>query len=165
VEFPGLIRRVSLLPAEEFAPSTIYVEDTSNAVALIQAIRGETHMPIVAVPAKGSKESRAEGVTGVCEAQKVFLPREAPWLVDFERELFASPAGKNDDQVDAFVGALSKVAMQPRAMSWTWGSGGIEDLTTARQTAQKSGASSAKGAMPKRRRDKKFSYLLQRAEA
>jgi predicted phage terminase large subunit-like protein len=128
VEFPGLIRRVGMLPDEELAPSTIYVEDTSNAVALIQAVKSETHMPIVAVPAKGSKESRAEGVTGVCEAQKVFLPREASWLTDFERELFGFPAVKNDDMVDAFIGALSKIAMQPRAMSWTWGANGVEDI-------------------------------------
>lgn len=110
VEFPALLRRVDALKDEDPAPSTIYVEDTSNAVALIQAVKSSTRMPIVPVAAKGSKESRAEGVTGILEAKKVFLPKEAPWLLDFERELLAFPAGKHDDQVDAFVGALSQVA-------------------------------------------------------
>jgi predicted phage terminase large subunit-like protein len=128
VEFPALLRRVDSLKDEEPVPSTIYVEDTSNAVALIQAVKAETRMPIVAVQAKGSKESRVEGVTGVLEAKKVFLPKEAPWLLDFERELLAFPAGKHDDQVDAFVGALSQVAAQPRMMSWTWGADGIQDV-------------------------------------
>lgn len=72
-------------------------------MALIQALKAETRLPIVPVPAKGSKESRVEGVTGVLEAKKVFLPKEAPWLLDFERELLSFPPGRHDDQVDAFV--------------------------------------------------------------
>ncbi|HEY6486287.1 MAG TPA: phage terminase large subunit [Candidatus Cybelea sp.] len=110
VEFPGLIRRVERLRDYEPQPSAIYVEDTSNATALIQALRAETTMPIVPVTAKGSKESRIEGITGILEAKKVRLPQEAPWLLDFEREVLAFPAGKNDDQVDALALALSQVA-------------------------------------------------------
>jgi predicted phage terminase large subunit-like protein len=112
VEFPALLRRVDALAAEDPAPSTVYAEDTSNATALIQAMQSETRAPIVAVKVKGSKEARAESVTGICEAKKVFLPKDAPWLLDFERELFSFPGGKHDDQVDAFVGALSQVAMR-----------------------------------------------------
>jgi predicted phage terminase large subunit-like protein len=119
VEFPGLLRRVSFLPSETPPPSKIYVEDTSNATALIQALKQKTTLPIIPVAAKGSKESRVEGVTGTLEAKKVFLPKEAPWLLDFEREILAFPAGKNDDQVDAFVGALSQaVTLNSRGLYW-----------------------------------------------
>jgi predicted phage terminase large subunit-like protein len=136
VEFPALLRRVDALKDEDPAPSTIYVEDTSNAVALIQAVKSETRMPIVAVQAKGSKESRAEGITGILEAQKVFLPKEAPWLLDFERELLAFPAGKHDDMVDAFVGALSKVAPKPnRGFFIAFGDDGSFDCGTPEETA------------------------------
>jgi predicted phage terminase large subunit-like protein len=38
--------------------------------------------------------------------RQVFLASEAPWLVDFENELFAFP-GRYDDQVDALVQALT----------------------------------------------------------
>ena len=106
VEFPALLRRVGRLHDEDPAPSTIYVEDTSNATALIQALKAETTMPIVPVAAKGTKESRVEGITGTLEAKKVYLPTEAPWLLEFERELLAFPLGKHDDQVDAFSLAL-----------------------------------------------------------
>ena len=108
VEFPALLRRVGRLADEDPAPTTIYVEDTSNATALIQALKAETTLPVVPVQAKGSKESRIEGITGTLEAKKVFLPREAPWLLDFERELLAFPLGKHDDQVDAFSLALAQ---------------------------------------------------------
>ena len=129
VEFPALLRRVDALKDEDPAPSTIYVEDTSNATALIQALKSETRMPIVAVPAKGVKKSRVEGVTGILEAKKVFLPKEAPWLLDFERELLAFPAGKHDDQVDAFVGALSQVAPKgSHGFCIAFGDDGIERL-------------------------------------
>jgi predicted phage terminase large subunit-like protein len=132
VEFPALLRRVDALKDEDPAPSTIYVEDTSNAVALIQAVKSETRMPIVAVQAKGSKESRAEGVTGILEAKKVFLPNDAPWLLDFERELLAFPAGKHDDMVDAFVGALSQVAPKPnRSWIFSFDDTGISEIEGA----------------------------------
>lgn len=120
VEFPGLLRRVSLLPLETPAPTKIYVEDTSNATALIQALKQETTLPVIPIAAKGSKESRVEGVTGSIEAKKVFLPNEAPWLLEFERELLAFPAGKNDDMVDAFTLALSQaVTMNTNRLYWT----------------------------------------------
>jgi hypothetical protein len=31
---------------------------------------------------------------------KVYLPRNAPWLAEFESELLSFPAGVHDDQVD-----------------------------------------------------------------
>lgn len=31
----------------------------------------------------------------------VFLPKHAPWLETFEKELIAFPNGKHDDQVDS----------------------------------------------------------------
>jgi predicted phage terminase large subunit-like protein len=113
VEFPALLRRVSALMTEDPTPSAVYVEDASNAVALIQALKSETGAPIVPATAKGSRESRIEGITGVLEAKKVFLPEEAPWLLDFERELLSFPAGKHDDQVDAFALALAREATRP----------------------------------------------------
>jgi predicted phage terminase large subunit-like protein len=118
VEFPGLMRRVKMLEEEDPAPSTIYVEDTSNAVALIQQLRQDTTIPIVPIDAKGSKEARVEGITGTIEAKKLFLPTEAPWLLDFERELLAFPAGKHDDQVDALTLALSKLRTSGSPLSW-----------------------------------------------
>ncbi len=125
VEFPALIRRVTALGDETPKPSAIYVEDASNATALIQALKREAHLPIVPVAAKGSKISRVEGITGTLEAKKVFLPKEAPWLLDFERELLSFPAGKHDDMVDALTLALSKLTGRNLPANWWFEFGGL----------------------------------------
>jgi predicted phage terminase large subunit-like protein len=110
-EFPDLLKRVVALEDETPKPSTIYCESASNAIALIQTLKQETRLPVVGVPAKGSKVSRVEAsVTGLMEAKRVFLPKEASWLLDFERELLSFPAGKHDDMVDAFTLALSQLS-------------------------------------------------------
>ncbi len=40
----------------------------------------------------------------------MYLPTDAPWLLEFEREIFAFPLGKHDDMVDAFTMALTEAA-------------------------------------------------------
>jgi phage terminase large subunit-like protein len=54
VKFPALLRRVKMLSDEDPKPSAIYVEEASNAVALIQALKQETRMPVVPVTGKGT---------------------------------------------------------------------------------------------------------------
>lgn len=123
VEYPDLIRAVAS-KFEEHSPLAIYVEDTSNAIALIQQLRRNSALPVVPVKTHGSKMSRIEGITGVLEAGKVLLPKEAPWLEDFERELLSFPNGKHDDQVDAFAIALGH-AQPDRGPYWTKISTGV----------------------------------------
>ncbi|MHB1798199.1 MAG: phage terminase large subunit [Vulcanimicrobiaceae bacterium] len=112
VEYPELLRMVQATFAQH-NPSAIYIEDASAGTALIQNLRRESNLPIVPVKALGSKVSRVEGITGLLESGRVFFPKEAPWLVDFERELLAFPNAKHDDMVDAFVMALAQVIDRP----------------------------------------------------
>jgi predicted phage terminase large subunit-like protein len=123
VEFPALVRRVKSLLDDDLPPSAVYVEDTSNAVALIQQLRQNSTLPIVPISVKGSKEARVEGITGILEAKKLYLPTEAPWLLDFERELLAFPAGKHDDQVDALTLALTHLRKPRSEFHWAFVSG------------------------------------------
>ncbi len=119
VEFPALMRRVKMLESENPKPSAIYIEDTSNATALIQQLRQDTRLPIVPVAAKGSKESRVEAITGILEAKKLYLPREAPSLLLFEQQLLSFPGGRfGDDGVDALTIALSQLR-RPRS-EWSF---------------------------------------------
>ncbi len=71
-------------------------------------------MPVVPIKATGSKESRVEGITGTLEARRVYLPNEAAWLIDFERELRSD--GRRDDMLDALTMALTP--LQQRTDSW-----------------------------------------------
>ena len=46
-------------------------------------------------------------VSAKFESGEVYLPKRAPWLADFEQELFAFPGVKFDDQCDSVSQALS----------------------------------------------------------
>jgi predicted phage terminase large subunit-like protein len=87
--------------------STIYIEDTANGPAVIDALSDE--IPgIVPVTPQGSKVSRAHAVTGLLKAGNVWIPKPAlaPWIEDFVRECAVFPQAPNDDQVDAFTQAM-----------------------------------------------------------
>jgi len=115
VDFPDL-RRMLLAAYEAYHPSTIYIEDASNATPLIQELRRDTYLPIVASKPLGSKIARLEAVSGTIEAGKLLLPDDrtiaAPWLTEFLREILAFPGGRHDDQVDALVLALTQVVQR-----------------------------------------------------
>jgi predicted phage terminase large subunit-like protein len=55
--------------------------------------------------------------TARIEAGAVSLPRRAPWLDEFKRELMAFPNGRYDDQVDALSQALKRAFERRRAVS------------------------------------------------
>ena len=114
VEYPELVRLLGSI-YEAHRPSTVYIEDASAGTALLQELRRETHLPVVGVRAAGSKVMRVESVSGLFESERVRLPIDAPWLLDFERELLAFPNGKHDDQVDALVLALMQLREQSSA--------------------------------------------------
>ena len=47
-------------------------------------------------------------VSSKFESGLVFLPKSAPWLADFETELFAFPGSRHDDQCDSVSQALTE---------------------------------------------------------
>lgn len=53
-------------------------------------------------PSTADKSIRAQAIRGYMSAGKVYLPKNAPWLADLVSELLSFPAGRHDDQVDAF---------------------------------------------------------------
>ena len=107
VEFPDLVRAVKS-QAERHRPDLIGVEDAASGQPLIQVLRRETALAIVGITPTGDKVQRAQRVTGLCEAGRVSLPREAPWLHAFLDELGGFPNAAHDDIVDAFVHGLTR---------------------------------------------------------
>ncbi len=101
-EYPDLKRTFYAL-AERFKPHAILIEDRASGQQLLQDARRENALPLIAVNPKGDKVTRFAAVTALMEAGRVLLPEQAPWLADFESELFSFPAGAHDDQVDAFT--------------------------------------------------------------
>jgi predicted phage terminase large subunit-like protein len=104
--YPQLVQAIKD-EAAKWAPHRILVEDQASGQSVVQSLKAETGLPVVPVPAEGSKISRAESVTGLFEAGKVLLPEQSPaWLHDWIEEHVKFPGGKHDDCVDTTSHAL-----------------------------------------------------------
>jgi predicted phage terminase large subunit-like protein len=118
VDYPTLKRMARSL-ALAWKPHAILIEDKASGQSLVQELRGgeqiqrehgrdyEPPLPVIAIEPEGDKLTRANTVSGICEARLVYLPDAAEWLPDFEGELFAFPLSANDDQVDTLTQLLA----------------------------------------------------------
>jgi predicted phage terminase large subunit-like protein len=90
------------------APSVILVEDAASGQSLIQDLKRESGVPIVARRPKGSKESRVAAISGFLES-RVLLPEQGSFVDPWIEEHVGFEAGApHDDQVDTTVLALEE---------------------------------------------------------
>lgn len=108
VEYPDLKRHVLRLAARD-NPHAILIEDKASGQSLIQDLRRETNLPVIAMMPQGDKVTRLAQVSPMIESGQVALPRHANWLAAFEQEILAFPNGAHDDQVDALSQYLNWV--------------------------------------------------------
>ncbi len=121
VEFPELKRTLALL-AEQWKPDAILVEDRASGQSLIQELKLGASLPVLPIKVDGDKVSRAQAVTPLIEAGKVFLPESAPWLGEYIDEMATFPTGVHDDAVDSTTQALNYLRERPiEPLLWTWG--------------------------------------------
>jgi predicted phage terminase large subunit-like protein len=119
MEYPSLKRTVKNY-AERDRPVAILIEDKGSGSSLIQELRRDTSLPIIAILPEQSKTFRAAEVSPTAEAGRVILPESAPWLADYEGELFAFPLATHDDQVDSTTQFLRWVQ--------GWSGGAVESV-------------------------------------
>ncbi len=100
VEYPRLKATVKSLAAK-WHPTAILIEDKASGQSLIQELKAHTKLPTIAVNPENDKLTRMSAQSAKFEAGKVFIPESAPWLPDFEKELFTFPLAEHDDQVDS----------------------------------------------------------------
>lgn len=100
VGYPAL-KRAALAMADKHRPHAILIEDKASGQSLLQDLRAEGALPVVAIRPERDKVSRLAGVTALIEAGRLHVPRAAPWLAAFEAELLTFPNSAHDDQVDA----------------------------------------------------------------
>lgn len=101
LEYP-LLKRYIVSHAQRFSPEVILIEDKASGQSLLQDLRGESGLSLIAINPRGDKTTRLARVSAVVEAGQVALPFAASWLGAFEAEIMAFPNGSHDDQVDAF---------------------------------------------------------------
>jgi predicted phage terminase large subunit-like protein len=118
MDYPELLRAVAQ-QAERFDPDVVLIEDAASGQQLIQSINnGEVPNITAVIPRKpeGDKIIRMAACTALMEARQFVLPTEAPWLMDYERELLGFPFAKHDDQADATSQLISWYRQRPKPM-------------------------------------------------
>jgi predicted phage terminase large subunit-like protein len=117
--FPDLYKRAIGL-ARRHDITTLLIENAASGRQLIQNLRSlspsQVPRPIACKP-DGNKVTRMSGQTSRIEAGDLLLPREAPWLAEFERELLGFPSSRYDDQVDALVHLLAWASTPQRRLA------------------------------------------------
>jgi predicted phage terminase large subunit-like protein len=113
MDFPDLKRAIVEL-AKRYQATIVLIEDMASGTSLIQELRADNFSSAQPAPnLKGDKVIRLRAQTAKIEGGFVLLPKEAPWLDIYLRELLGFPNGKNDDQVDSTVFALAWVTEHP----------------------------------------------------
>lgn len=97
-EGPELPRVVSEAYAK-WRHAQIKIERATYGHGLIREL-ARAGLPVVALEADADKLTRALSAAALYEAHKVYHPRSATWLSEWEEELLAFPNGAHDDQVD-----------------------------------------------------------------
>lgn len=101
------------------------IEDASAGSALLQDLRHDGRVPVIGFPEKHDpikkitrnekmKIVRAEHITPLIQAGKVWLPEAAGWLGDFIEEHAAFPHVPHDDMVDTTTMALWRLSRTAR---------------------------------------------------
>ncbi len=114
MEFPAAVAATKQFVAKHPRALKKKLEKKSNGVAIIQTLK--TEIPgIVEVNPTTDKLSRLMAVAPFVEAGNVYLPENAPWVLDFINEIcsFAGEGSGHDDQVDVFTMILDEYISQP----------------------------------------------------
>lgn len=121
LDYPNLLRAVEE-QSKRYSPRKIVIEDKGSGTQLIQDLhyRGVLMIKPYQPPNGTDKIMRLDRQTDVFEQGLVYLPKQAPWLDDFETELLSFPGSKFDDQVDSTSQAIDfiKTNYQNRMALW-----------------------------------------------
>lgn len=108
-QFAGVLRSIKAsYPGARFHS---FMSSTERGIA--DLLRAEGGVPIVGELASstGDKFVRAQPAAAAWNDGKVFVPRSAPWLEEFIREVstFSGVGDRHDDQVDALASAFTLI--------------------------------------------------------
>ncbi len=124
LEYPDLRRMVLQTHHRWKNISTGYallIENKGSGMSLIQDLKRESHIHPIAIDPTTDKVMRMSAQSAKIEFGSVFLPRMAPWLGEFQKELMSFPRGHSDDQVDALSQGLQYISDSDARRAY-WGS-------------------------------------------
>lgn len=100
LEFPQLCRQIES-HAQSWNAGLVLIEDAGSGTQLIQTLRSGSRLSVRGIVPKDDKATRMLGVSHLIEGGRIAIPQDAPWLVEFQREVVHFPNGKYDDQIDS----------------------------------------------------------------
>lgn len=86
------------------------IEDKASGTGLIQDIQADGGIPVLAIPRDKDKLTRVMDVVSYIDSGLVYIPEDAPWVLDFTQECDAFTADDthmHDDQIDPMVDAIT----------------------------------------------------------
>jgi predicted phage terminase large subunit-like protein len=119
LNYPDLKRAVKE-QARKHDVNIVLIEDKASGTQLIQDLKAEGMFGIRPYdpPAGSDKTLRLYAQTAEFESGRVLLPRSAPWLDEYTRELTTFPGSKYDDQVDSTTAALDHLKSTTNLELW-----------------------------------------------
>ena len=107
LDYPNLKRKIIELAAD-YPSAQILIEDKASGTQLIQDLQYDgMHGIVPYTPAANTdKIMRLHAQSARFENGMVYLPKQAPWLDEYIRELMSFPSARYDDQVDSTTQAL-----------------------------------------------------------
>lgn len=112
VDYPTLKQKILDL-WDIHTADLLVVEDHGNGSALLQEFQN-SRVTAVGFRSSMAKEARLAAASAMIEAGKVFLPKDAHWLGEFDSELLGFPHVKHDDQVDSLSQYFAWVRDRPQ---------------------------------------------------
>jgi predicted phage terminase large subunit-like protein len=100
LEFPELQRQV-VAEAQKHGAMRVLIEQAGSGMQLLQYFQRQGYPNVIGWKPKDDKATRLMSVTPRIESGRVAIPRDAPWMAEFRREMTLFPNGKHDDQVDS----------------------------------------------------------------
>lgn len=119
LDYPALKRAVHE-QARQHGAEIVLIEDKASGTQLIQDLQVEGLFGVKPYePLPGNdKVLRLYAQTAEFESGRVLLPRSAPWLEEYVREITAFPGSKYDDQVDSTTQALDHLKQNRSLAIW-----------------------------------------------
>ena len=105
VNYPSLKAKVQEL-AKQWGANQVLVEEAGTALGLLDELKYHVR-GLAGIKHDRDKKTRMAIASALFEAGQVYFPERAPWLAEFEAELFSFPASKHDDYVDSISQALN----------------------------------------------------------
>ncbi len=102
LNYPDLKAKV-IRHARVWGADRVLIEKASSGIALLQDLCGTIEHNFIPIIPRLDKQARAEQVSAIIEAGRVYLPEHTDWLGEFENEILSFPESKYSDQVDSMT--------------------------------------------------------------